>query len=163
MGFSETKCRKALIETGNMGPDMAMNWLFEHAEDIEVDQNPVTNTGVDVSGLIEMGFTESHARKALKETNNDMERAVDWLFSHPDEGDTFEEPTAMEIDSKPADYELFAMISHKGPSANCGHYVSFVKKENKWVLFNDEKVAHLPSIEDAACEAYLYFYRRKSQ
>ena len=32
-----------------------------------------------------MGFTRQQAVKALKETNNNMERAVDWLFSHSDE------------------------------------------------------------------------------
>lgn len=90
-----------------------------------------------------------------------MERAVDWLFSHPDNEGQEEAPTtAMAIDTQPAGYELFAMISHKGTSAHCGHYVSFVKKERKWVLFNDEKVAHVPDIAEASCAAYLYFYRR---
>jgi len=33
MGFPEIRCKKALINTGNHGADVAMNWLFEHMED----------------------------------------------------------------------------------------------------------------------------------
>lgn len=29
-----------------------------------------------------MGFTRDQAMKALKATNNNLERAVDWIFSH---------------------------------------------------------------------------------
>lgn len=34
-----------------------------------------------------MGFTEPQARLALKETQNNLERAADWLFSHQPELD----------------------------------------------------------------------------
>ena len=33
MGFPENRCKKALIKTGNGGPEAAMDWLFEHMED----------------------------------------------------------------------------------------------------------------------------------
>ena len=89
-----------------------------------------------------------------------MERAVDWLFSHLEEEAVLESSTAVEDDMDPAVYELFAMISHKGPSAHCGHYVSFVRKDDKWALFNDEKVAHVKNISESSSAAYLYFYRR---
>lgn len=32
-----------------------------------------------------MGFTRPQCVKALQETNGDQERAVDWIFSHPDD------------------------------------------------------------------------------
>jgi ubiquitin carboxyl-terminal hydrolase 5/13 len=32
-----------------------------------------------------MGFNEQQATKALKATDNNLERAVDWIFSHTDE------------------------------------------------------------------------------
>ena len=89
-----------------------------------------------------------------------MERAVDWLFSHPEEEAVLNTSTKVEVDMNPAVYELFAMISHKGPSAHCGHYVSFVRKDDKWALFNDEKVAHVKNISESSSAAYLYFYRR---
>ena len=34
-----------------------------------------------------MGFTEDKAKKALKKCDNNVERAVDYLFNHPDEVD----------------------------------------------------------------------------
>lgn len=43
-----------------------------------------------------MGFTREQATKALKATNNNLERAADWIFSHQTELD------APEIDSNPA-------------------------------------------------------------
>ena len=34
MGFPEIRCKKALIATGNNGAETAMNWLFEHMDDL---------------------------------------------------------------------------------------------------------------------------------
>lgn len=50
----------------------------------------ISNTGgdsftADADGMMmlqSMGFTEPQARLALKETQNNLERAADWLFSH---------------------------------------------------------------------------------
>ena len=39
----------------------------------------------NISMLMDMSFTREQAIKALKETDNNMERAVDWIFSHPDD------------------------------------------------------------------------------
>jgi ubiquitin carboxyl-terminal hydrolase 5/13 len=33
MGFSENRCSRAIINTGNTGVEVAMNWIFEHMED----------------------------------------------------------------------------------------------------------------------------------
>lgn len=40
--------------------------------------------------LEQMGFTQPQATKALKQTDNDIERAADWLFSHQSELDAME-------------------------------------------------------------------------
>jgi len=37
-----------------------------------------------------MGFTREQATKALKATNNNLERAADWIFSHQAEIDVQE-------------------------------------------------------------------------
>ncbi len=70
---------------------------------------------------------------ALLQCNLDMERAIDWVFSHPD----FEIPSAssaggnkeqakIEADTKPAHFGLKSFIYHKGPSTLCGHYIAHV-------------------------------------
>ena len=94
-----------------------------------------------------------------------MERAVDWLFSHASDA-------PVDVDgSSPADgnpaglsdtahsqYELCAFIAHTGSSIHCGHYVAYVKRADKWVLFNDNKVGELSKAPVGS--GYIYFFRR---
>ncbi|KAI8983550.1 hypothetical protein BDB01DRAFT_722821, partial [Pilobolus umbonatus] len=141
MGFSENRCKRALLATGHNGSEIAMNWMFEHMDDPDIDDPlPTTQSSTNdseisldqIQSLQEMGFSADHAKKALKETVN----------AKP-----------------PFNYIVDSFISHKGTSVHCGHYVSHVFKNGKWTLFNDNKVAITPTppIE----EAYLYFLRRK--
>lgn len=44
-----------------------------------------------------MGFTKEQATKALKATDNNLERAADWIFSHQNELDG----QGMEVDEQP--------------------------------------------------------------
>lgn len=39
-----------------------------------------------------MGFTEAQARKALKQSSNNVEGAVEWLFSNPEDQGEVEQP-----------------------------------------------------------------------
>ncbi len=38
------------------------------------------------------------------------------------------------------EYSLAGFISHMGANTACGHYVAHVRKEGRWVIYNDEKV-----------------------
>jgi ubiquitin carboxyl-terminal hydrolase 5/13 len=76
MGFSNLRSTKALIKTGNNGAEVAMNWLFEHMEDPDID-DPIASTetnshsgpsDAELGPLTDMGFTIKQARKAMKET-----------------------------------------------------------------------------------------------
>lgn len=74
MGFPENRCKRALIKTGNNGADVAMNWLFEHMEDPDID-DPIAPQGsasgasdADLAPLMDMGFSKAHAQRAFKET-----------------------------------------------------------------------------------------------
>lgn len=49
-------------------------------------------------------------------------------------------------------------MSHMGSNTACGHYVCHIKKQGRWVLYNDEKVAE--SQQPPKELGYLYFYRR---
>lgn len=58
----------------------------------------------------------------------------------------------------PGRYELLGIVSHIGANTGCGHYVAHVKKEGRWAIFDDEKVAasEAPPFD----RGYLYLYRR---
>ncbi|TKA77135.1 hypothetical protein B0A55_04101 [Friedmanniomyces simplex] len=195
MGFPKVRCEKALHATGNSDAEVATAWLFEHMEDADIDEPMQLPTGggsggagtgpVDpekIENLGNMGFSAPQARQALKETGGDMERAVDWLFSHPDATGDFggddtssTQPTdsttaapasgIVTEDTQPAHFRLKSIVCHKGSSIHAGHYVAFVKKamEGKegWALFNDEKVALGSDAEEMGRFAYIYFFRRE--
>ena len=57
-----------------------------------------------------------------------------------------------------AEYELLGIASHMGTSTMCGHYVCHIKKEGRWVIFNDSKVA--VSEQPPRDLGYLYLFRR---
>lgn len=44
-----------------------------------------------LSMIMGMGFTRDQAIKALKATDNNIERAADWIFSHAGELDSMED------------------------------------------------------------------------
>jgi ubiquitin carboxyl-terminal hydrolase 5/13 len=109
MGFPRVRCEKALHATGNADPEAASNWLFGHMDDPDIDAPVDFNAGSGGGGaptsvdpekmesLGAMGFSAPQARQALKETGGDMERAVDWLFSHPDAQGDFDEGSAPKV------------------------------------------------------------------
>ena len=80
MGFPEVRCQRALLATGNADAEAAMNWLFAHMEDADIDDPlPMGGAAVaavaggepgedQIAGITEMGFTPAQARKALRET-----------------------------------------------------------------------------------------------
>ncbi|TCD66348.1 hypothetical protein EIP91_001452 [Steccherinum ochraceum] len=188
MGFPAVRCQKALLATGNSDPNVAMEWLFQHMDDADIDApiqlasavgNTAEPSAEQISMLADMGFSAPQAKKALRETGGDAERAVDWLFSHPD--DMGDEPTSgsdtpAQVNpgpggspSLPATYKLKAFISHKGPSVHSGHYVAHIRAPDpnsagdSWVLFNDEKVvkADAESVKELKKLAYLYIFEKK--
>jgi ubiquitin carboxyl-terminal hydrolase 5/13 len=129
--------------------------------------------GVVQSLVASLGaFTADQARAALKATDGVADRAADWLFSHMDDLDnsivaltTSDEgsgqhkgPAFPLDDSESGKYALTGMVSHIGKNTGSGHYVAHLKKDGKWIIFNDEKVAL--SSKPPFQHAYLYMYQR---
>jgi len=172
MGFPRLRCEKAILASGNRGSELATVWLFDHMDDPELDtpiSKKVSTSHIDVISqelvqqLSEMGFTVGQAKKALKETEGNMERAVEWLFSHADEPceeAQVKQETAMEIEhgSTSTHYKLIGFLVHLGSSVHSGHYVAYLLKENQWIQFNDRKVSK--SVTPPTGAAYMYFFER---
>jgi ubiquitin carboxyl-terminal hydrolase 5/13 len=55
-------------------------------------------------------------------------------------------------------YSLLAIITHLGKNTDHGHYVCHVKKDGRWVLFNDDKVS-LPKTIPIE-HGFMYLYRK---
>ncbi|AEO64775.1 uncharacterized protein THITE_2111115 [Thermothielavioides terrestris NRRL 8126] len=189
MGFPQVRCEKALHATGNSDANAAMEWLFAHMDDPDIDaplnlgggaaEKPAAAVDPEKLAQLEaMGLGGPRAVKALKETGGDVDRAVEWLFSHPDDqGDFGEEDATSSGQSEgvgkkgeagssalPANFQLQSIVCHKGTSIHAGHYVAFIRKklgeEVSWVLFNDEKVVKAGNADEMKQFAYIYFFKR---
>ena len=167
MGFPRVRCEKALHATGNADAEAAMNWLFAHMEDPDIDAhldlgsgtNAGTAPGVSqesIDTLGAMGIGAPQAKKALKETGGDIARAVDWVFSHMDDpgdlgddGDSGAQSVAgPKIENvvagsaeRPATFRLSSIVCHKGASIHAGYVESSPFQRE----FNREIVTMLPS------------------
>ncbi|XP_068998551.1 ubiquitin carboxyl-terminal hydrolase 5 isoform X1 [Embiotoca jacksoni] len=191
MGFPLEACRKAVYYTGNTGIDAAMNWIMGHMDDPDFSDPLVLpgcssgpgTTPTDslseehLATIVSMGFSRDQATKALRATSNVLDRAVDWIFSHLDDLESMDvseggrsaaeseggrdPPPGPRVRDGPGKYELFAFISHMGTSTMCGHYVCHIKKDQQWVIFNDQKVC--ASEKPPKDLGYLYFYRRVAE
>uniref|UniRef100_A0A8B9TPU5 Ubiquitin carboxyl-terminal hydrolase n=1 Tax=Anas platyrhynchos TaxID=8839 RepID=A0A8B9TPU5_ANAPL len=200
MGFPLEACRKAVYYTGNLGAEVAFNWIIAHMEEPDFAEPLVVPafvgatssgaTGLGAVGLdnqppeemvaiiISMGFQRNLAIQALKATNNNLERALEWIFSRP-ELEEESEPAldVMDLENHananilaetgsegprikdgPGRYELFGFISHMGTSTMSGHYVCHLKKEGRWVIYNDLRVC--ASERPPKDQGYIYFYHR---
>jgi ubiquitin carboxyl-terminal hydrolase 5/13 len=167
MGFPRIRCQKGVLNTNNAGAEEAMNWILEHSEDPDIDaplptpsaqkSTPASTASEEnIQIVMSMGLDRDQAALALKNCNNNVERAIEWIFSHQDEMATLlaqdkaqsqqpAEAPKPKQEEKLTDgagkYELIGFISHIGSSTTCGHYVCHLKKEGKWTIFNDRKVS----------------------
>lgn len=188
MGFNMNGCKRALMAVGGSNVEAAMNWVFEHNGDADFnDPLPegsesagvaaASDSGVDegvVMSLVEnLGcFSADQVRAALKHCNGAADRAADWLFSHMDDldsaiasldnvapaGNTVSSKSSVPLEDGDGKYNLVGLVSHIGKNTGSGHYVAHLKKDGKWVIFNDEKVAlseHPPTRH-----AYMYLFQR---
>ncbi|XP_014607776.1 PREDICTED: ubiquitin carboxyl-terminal hydrolase 5 isoform X2 [Polistes canadensis] len=174
MGFPQEACKRALYFTDNRSVEAATNWVMEHIGDSDI-ADPFVPPGIDVktgsdkfvpndnalATVMSMGFTKEQAIKALKATNNNLERAADWIFSHQVELDDGENDAGYSDDifrDGSNQYKLVGFISHMGTSSMVGHYVCHLLKNNRWVIYNDDKVA---LSENPPKElGYIYLYQR---
>ncbi|KAJ3449767.1 ubiquitin carboxyl-terminal hydrolase [Anaeramoeba flamelloides] len=138
--------------------------------------------------LTMMGFSLEHCKFALYKSDGDMERAANFLFNYSQDIDSMiinerekikkekekekekekydrvqegDENVAIDPNEKVLDgnYQLSSYICHLGSNASSGHYVSYIKNDDKWVLCNDSKIVIEP--ENVTDGAYILFYKRK--
>jgi ubiquitin carboxyl-terminal hydrolase 5/13 len=91
----------------------------------------------NIAMLEGMGFTAEKAKAALAACDNNMERAVEWLFSHMDEdvAPAQDDGAAASDSLAKGEYELVGFLSHMGKNTGCGHYVCHIKKVCVFLLY----------------------------
>lgn len=129
-----------------------------------------------LADLVAMGFPVVRCEKALLmngQGTSNTEAALNWLIEHMDDPG-IDDPITVRAssvtqvqqgstssNSSSTRYSLHAIISHKGTSVHCGHYVAYVKDGTRWVLYNDCRVADAtPVIASAKEQGYIYLFRR---
>jgi len=180
MGFSENGSKRAVLATGNSSVEASMEWVLAHMGDADFN-DPISSTAgsrkpeadpESVGMLTSMGFTAEQASAALQASNQSLERAADWLFSHADDLASAVQAVQSKasegsrpvgaVDPSLSDgvgrYQLIGLISHVGKDTGCGHYVCHIRKDDRWVIYNDEKVAL--SAHPPFGLGYAYVYRR---
>lgn len=80
--------------------------------------------------LSEMGISAGQAIRALVATDGDVNRALDWVFSHPDDsGEEGGQHSDLQSEARhetpgysttPAKYQLQSIVCHKGSSIHAG-------------------------------------------
>lgn len=182
-GFSQNAARRAAYETQNAGAAEAMEWLLTRLEDptLEVpleeflaqqQSKGPSSAAEPPADLVEMlgclGFPPQLAKLGLSKTDNDPDRAVDWLMSHPEE--TGEEQGSDEVVPVPefpysedgsGVYRLKGFITHTGKTPGSGHYFANIRSEREgWVKFNDSRIGLYRDVPVPSGDAYIYFYER---
>jgi len=181
MGFGKNRAERAWFHTQGKGTEAAMDWVFSHMDDPDIDspfvipstkkQSTSTSSASQYESTAEMmmgmglGFSRAWTLEALNNCGGDPDRAVDWMFSHEEpQGAVQQQPQSTEISSEKKEgntssqYTLFAFITHMGTSLQAGHYVAHIKHGNQWVIYNDAKVCE--SQDPPKKMAYIYIYRR---
>jgi ubiquitin carboxyl-terminal hydrolase 5/13 len=177
MGFPRVRAERAAFNNQGKSADAAVDWLFGHMDDADLDtplpqlqkakaQEAVALSEENLQMLMSMGFSRQQSEKGLRNTQNNVERAIEWLFSHQDDMDTETGPAAAPARTSAAPtfaptssrYRLSAFITHMGHSVQSGHYVAHIKVNGKWYIYNDSRVAE--SQDPPREMAYIYFFER---
>uniref|UniRef100_A0A7S4IGV2 Ubiquitin carboxyl-terminal hydrolase n=1 Tax=Odontella aurita TaxID=265563 RepID=A0A7S4IGV2_9STRA len=178
VGGSDVEAAMNWIFEHNADPDFNDPLPEDDAPGVAAAEAGGAEGGVDegvVMSLVEsLGcFTSDQVRAALKTTDGAADRAADWLFSHMDDldgaiaaleskssGAEGQSPSSAvaPIEDGNGKYSLVGLVSHIGKNTGSGHYVAHLKKDGKWVIFNDEKVAlsETPPLQ----HAYMYLFQR---
>eukprot|EP01091_Cochliopodium_minus_P014742 TRINITY_DN5055_c1_g1_i1.p1 TRINITY_DN5055_c1_g1~~TRINITY_DN5055_c1_g1_i1.p1 ORF type:complete len:781 (+),score=295.31 TRINITY_DN5055_c1_g1_i1:1-2343(+) len=173
MGFTFNQARKAL-RLNNKSVEGAIEWLFNNPEDQgEEEKSSSPSSTSSSSGSIpqelllqvsELGFTFNQARKALRLNKNSVEGAVEWLFSNSEDPGEEEQQqqkpseNKVHIDNGDAKYKLLGFVLHKGTTPQMGHYVAYLKKDNKWYCYDDSRIQESES--PPFHSAFIYFFSK---
>lgn len=175
MGFSQTRCQRAMKEAGN-DVDNALNLLLANVDNPDWDKaEPSSNKSSQLFSDVweiaqNMGVGQSYVKKICQNfAQQGAEYCLNYLFEHPyDSGElqevAEEEPEKLVFvnDDGIRQYELVGGVVHLGKSVHVGHYVTFavrtIEGVKQWVYFNDEKV--WKAFDPKVGSSYILLFRK---
>jgi ubiquitin carboxyl-terminal hydrolase 5/13 len=114
MGVPELSAKHAAYNTAGAGAEAACEWFYMNIENPDLN-NPLPKVKVGgnigqtqgpvfdpeaIMMLTSMGVSEKQAKRALRKSDQNLERAAEFVFSHMDDPDTEDEaqPEPMQVD-----------------------------------------------------------------
>ena len=186
MGFGRNGCLRAIAATGGGDAAAATTWIFEHScnenfnDPVPISSSNSASSGPEeaaVASLMEsLGMFMAEQVRAALVISGGADWAADWLFSNMDDLDgavaaaaPVAAPAAVPQSVSTADdrvgkYKLVGLVSQIGNNTSSGHYVCHLLRSlpeggaERWVIYNDEKVA--VSEKPPVLHAYVYLFRR---
>jgi ubiquitin carboxyl-terminal hydrolase 5/13 len=108
MGIPENQAKHSVFNAGlNSGSEAAILWFYENIENLSIQGPLVVKKKAAKKGAVKevdpeslmmiesMGFSAKQAKRALRKCDGNLERAMDWIFSHMDDPDSDNE---MQVD-----------------------------------------------------------------
>ncbi len=108
MGIPENQAKHSVFNAGlNSGSEAAISWFYENIENLSIQGPLVVKKKAAKKGAVKevdpeslmmiesMGFSAKQAKRALRKCDGNLERAMDWIFSHMDDPDSDNE---MQVD-----------------------------------------------------------------
>lgn len=163
MGFDKNVCVNAIKAVKSEDLEVIMNYIITHLEELNTPIKKETDIDTEIINNIKsiLPLPDKVIIKALKETHNNSDQAIEWLFNHPDaEKEILEEEKDNSDKIEPLKscpkYKLSNVIAHRGTSVMCGHYVAMNHIDDKWYLYNDDEIVVHPN--PPIGEGYIFIY-----
>lgn len=136
---------RAAVKHCSGAADRAADWLFSHM--VSMKQNKAS-----------LLSSKSNFSSRYLSLQDDLDGAIANLDNSGAAASQPSSKPTTPLEDGDGKYDLVGIISHIGKNTGSGHYVAHLKKDGRWVIFNDEKVAlsENPPIR----HAYMYLFQR---
>jgi ubiquitin carboxyl-terminal hydrolase 5/13 len=136
-----------------------------------INNKPQINEELVETIISIINCSRDQAVGALTKCDNDIERSIDYIYSHPDESfsndsSVQEQKISNQVDSIEFNknnspiYNMYGFITHLGKNTSFGHYVCHIKKENNWIYYNDSRVSI--SNDPPFSKGFIFVFKNKN-
>ncbi|XP_013421616.1 UBX domain-containing protein 1-A [Lingula anatina] len=148
MGFSKDRAEKALAKTNFQGVQIAMDWLFAHSEDPDIDEPYEAPAGQLLGGKSGEDKAGSGDTAMETETTQDTPREAHANTESCPEGESAETPIAKSLKCDECGKTLRSTMEAEMHAARTGHASFSESTEEIRPLTEEEKKAQLERLKE---------------